>query len=80
LAQVRNIAGVDSSTGHDAYLTILAASIPREIAETHNFDALDASDSFTNFSHRMKFKKSSGFEVVDSISADESFITTGRRR
>jgi len=74
------IAGLDSSTGHDADSTILAVSMPREIAAKLNYDALDPSDSLKNFSHRIKFKKSVGFEPVDPMSADESFITTSGRR
>jgi hypothetical protein len=74
-----SLAGVDSSTGHQAALPILAASIPRETAARLNYESLDPSDSLKNFAHRMKFKKTSGFDAIDPMSADESFITTAAR-
>ncbi len=74
------IAGIDPSTGHNAHLVILATSIPREIAQRLKYDALDPSEALKNVPCRMKFKKSSGFDVVDAISADEAFITTTGRQ
>lgn len=72
--------GVDPSTGHPGLRTVLAVSMPRATATSLNYDALDPSDSLKNFPHRMKFKKTTGFEAVDPIHADESFIDTGRSR
>ena len=74
------IAGIDTATGHPADITILAVSIPREIAARLRYESVDPSDSLANFDYRMKFKKSSGFEPVEPISADESFIDTRARR
>jgi hypothetical protein len=70
---------MDSSTGHQRGVDILAVSVPREVAASLNFAALDPSDSLANFPHRMKFKKSSGFDPIDAISADDVFVTTGAR-
>ncbi len=70
--------GIDSSTGHECVQTVLAVSIPRGTLMALNFDALDPSDAMRNFSPRMKFKKTTGFEPVDPIHADEAFVMTGR--
>jgi len=75
-----SIPAIDTSTGHNCMRTILAVSMPRERLLGLNFDTLDASDSMANFSHRMKFKKTAGFEAVEPIDADESFVSTGRSR
>jgi len=72
--------GIDPSTGHQGMRTILAVSIPRNVAWSLNYDALDPSESLKNFPHRMTFKKTAGFEAVDPMHADESFIDTGRPR
>jgi hypothetical protein len=72
--------GIDSATGHSRGMDILAVSIPREVAAKLHYNALDPSDSLVNFPHRMRFKKSSGFEPIEPIAADESFITTGNER
>lgn len=74
--------GLDTSTGHMAGVDILAVSIPRETAATLRYETLDPSDSLVHFPHRMKFKKTSGFESIEAMTADESFISTtnGRRR
>jgi hypothetical protein len=72
--------GIDTSTGHHALLTILAISVPRETVGHLRYHSLDPSDALANFTHRMKFKKSTGFEIVEPITADESFVTTGGRR
>lgn len=69
-------AGIDRSTGHHRYTTILAASMPRETALQLNYAALDPSDSMKNFDHRMKFKRGNPPEEVAPITADESFIRT----
>lgn len=75
-----SIGAVDTATGHRVQNTILAVGISREIAKELRYESLDPSDSLSNFDHRMKFKKATGFEPVDPISADESFISTKARR
>jgi hypothetical protein len=74
------ISTVDTATGHETTATILAVSVAREIAERLKFENLDPSDSLANFDYRMKFKKSSGFEPVDPITADEQFLTSVKKR
>jgi hypothetical protein len=73
-------AGIDTATGHNAITTILAVNMPSDIMRGLRFDALDPSDSMSNFFHRMKFRKTSGFEPVEPMGADETgmSITTGR--
>ncbi len=69
-------AGIDRSTGHHRYTTILAVSMPRDAALPLNYAALDPSDSMKNFDHRMKFKRGNPPEEVAPITAGESFIRT----
>lgn len=71
---------LDTSTGHMTGTDILAVSIPRETAATLRYETLDPSDSLTHFDHRMKFKKTSGFEPIEAMTADESFVRTGTGR
>jgi hypothetical protein len=70
------VEALDPSTGHARANTILAVSMPRETTYGLNFNALDPSDSLKHFPHRMKFKKTSGLEPVEPMSANESFVTT----
>lgn len=74
------VSGLDTASGHTGLQTILAISLPREVAATMNFSSVDPSDSLKLYPHRSKYKKTAGFEPVEPISADESFITTGSRR
>jgi hypothetical protein len=66
----------DTSTGHMVPSTILAVHFIREGIARLNLDAIDPSDAMKNFPHKMKFKKASGFEVVEEISNDEQWVTT----
>jgi hypothetical protein len=66
----------NSSTGHDEPLTFLAVHFAREVLANLNVDSVDPSDSMRNFPHRMKFKKTTGFEPVPPITADEQWVTT----
>lgn len=58
---------LNSKTGHIENLPILSVLIPRETLIKLNFSMIDPSDSMKNFVHNMKFKKTSGFEVVDKL-------------
>jgi len=73
------VSGLDSNSGNEGTQTILAISLPREVAATLVFAAIDPSDSLKLYPHRTKFKKTVGFAPVEPIGADESFITTGPR-
>ena len=67
---------LNTVTGHDEPATILAVHFLRQALGRLNFDTIDPSDSMKNFSFRMKFKKTSGFEPVDPITTEEQWVTT----
>ena len=60
---------LDTSTGHLAEQPILTVAIPRATLESLNLDWIDPSDALKNFVHRMKFKKTKGFEPVERLDA-----------
>ncbi len=67
---------LDTSTGHHRATTLLAVHFARPDLARLDMDAIDPSDSMKNFPHRMKFKKSTGFEPVEDITVDEQWVTT----
>jgi hypothetical protein len=69
-------ARVNSRTGHLERPTVLAVHFSRDAFMRLNFTAIDPSDSLKNFPHKMKFKKTAGFEPVDDIEPDEQWVTT----
>jgi hypothetical protein len=56
--------------------TILAVHFTRGTLARLNFAAIDPSESLKNFPHRMKFKKTTGFDPVDEMTSDEQWVTT----
>jgi hypothetical protein len=66
---------MDTSTGHLGSQTLLAIHFARTDLQRLNVDAIDPSDSLKNFPHRMKFKKSAGFEPVAEITPDEQWVS-----
>jgi hypothetical protein len=66
----------NTSTGHRELATFLAVHFVRGTLAKLNLDKIDPSDSMKNFPHRMKFKKTSGFEAVAPITPDEQWVTT----
>jgi hypothetical protein len=62
---------LNSNTGHMEEQPILSVAIPRKTLEILNIDMIDPSDSMTNFVHRMNFKKTTGFVIVEPISPEE---------
>jgi hypothetical protein len=60
--------------------TVLAVHFTRGTLMRLNFAAIDPSESLKNFPHRMKFKKTSGFDPVDKITSDEQWVTTDATR
>ncbi|HEY0192461.1 MAG TPA: hypothetical protein VGC42_15180 [Kofleriaceae bacterium] len=70
------ISRLDSSTGHLVAMPVLAFHATRDILARLNFKALDPSDALENFPHRMKLKKTTGFEPVEVMTADDQWITT----
>lgn len=67
---------LDPSTGHMVRPTILAVHFTRRTLTQLNFAAIDPSESLKNFPHRMKFKKTTGFDPVESMTSDEQWVTT----
>ena len=67
---------VNTSTGHRELVTFLAVHFARGTLAKLNLNGIDPSDSMKNFQHRMKFKKTSGFEPVTSITQDDHWVTT----
>ena len=59
---------LDSSTGHIAEQVIVSAYIPRATIQNLNMDRIDPSESFSNFVHKMDFKKTKGFSPVEEVS------------
>jgi hypothetical protein len=67
---------LDPSTGHMEGPIVLAVHFTRDSLARLNFAAIDPSDALKNFPHRMKFKKTAGFDPVDGMTSDEQWITT----
>jgi hypothetical protein len=67
--------GVDTSTGQDSLLTLLAASVDRAVLEGFRFETIEPIASLKNLPNRINFKKSSGFEPVEPMTDQESFMT-----
>ena len=68
---------LDTSTGHPGLVTLLTAGLARETLERLNLTAIDPSDAMKNFPHRMKFKKTVGFDPVEPILLDEGWVSAG---
>ncbi len=75
---VVNVGSVQTNpaTGHPEFFTAVAAHFARTTLLRLNLAQVDASDSMKNFPHRMKFKKSSGFEVVEPMTLQENWVST----
>lgn len=56
-------------TGHMEDQCIASVAISRQTIASLNMDFIDPSDSLENFTHKMKFKKTKGFEVIEALSA-----------
>jgi hypothetical protein len=67
---------LDTSTGHHGPVAILSVHFDRIKLSSLNVDKIDPSDSMKNFPHRMKFKKTSGFEAIEPITPDENWVST----
>jgi hypothetical protein len=61
----------NSATGHYEDVPIVTAVIPKQIADSLNFKALDPSDAMANFPSRMLFKKTEGFAPVEQMRWDD---------
>ncbi|MBZ5752605.1 DUF4236 domain-containing protein [Metabacillus rhizolycopersici] len=58
---------LNSATGHHENNTILSVKFDKSTLKKLNFDAIDCSDALSNFEHRMKFRKTKGFDEVDRL-------------
>lgn len=58
---------LNTQTGYMEEKPILSVAIPRETLERLNFEMLDPSDSMDNFVHRMAFRKTKGFQAIETI-------------
>jgi len=60
---------LNSQTGHLEMVPILSVFIPRDTFEKLNLDAIDPSDSMSNFIHKMDFRPNIGFRPVEPLDA-----------
>jgi hypothetical protein len=67
---------LDTRTGHVEPTTILGVNFLRSTLQRLNLDTLDPSDSMQNFGHRMKFKKTAGFERVEPVRAADAWANS----
>jgi len=58
---------LNTKTGHLEESPILSACISRSTLQSLNLEAIDPSDSMTNFVHNMSFKKTKGFAAVPRV-------------
>ncbi|MBX3049617.1 MAG: hypothetical protein KIT46_11310 [Anaerolineales bacterium] len=58
---------LNTKTGHLEDQPILSSLLPRQTMETLNFEMLDPSDAFENFTHQVNFKKLGGFSPITPI-------------
>jgi len=68
---------VNPQTGHREHMVFLAVHLARDAFKKLNLNNVDPSDSMKNFPHRMKFKKTTGFEPVMPMTLDENWMTSG---
>ncbi|MEM1203188.1 MAG: hypothetical protein AAGN66_08165 [Acidobacteriota bacterium] len=58
---------LDTSTGHLEEVPILSTYLARETLEHLDLENIDPSDSMKNFIHRMRFKKTQGFQGIERL-------------
>ena len=58
---------LNTQTGYMEKQPILSVIVTRETLDKMNLDAIDPSDSMSNFIHAMKFKKTEGFQPVAKV-------------
>jgi hypothetical protein len=62
---------LNSKTGHIEEQIILSVMVMRKTFEALNLDTIDPSDAMKNFVHNMRFKKATGFDMVEAVSFDK---------
>ena len=58
---------LNTSTGHQEPTPILSVQFVRATLENLNLEAIDPSDSISNFKHAMEFKKTKGFSAITPL-------------
>jgi hypothetical protein len=61
---------LDTSTGRMIDQCILSVAILPETLDELNLETIDPSDSMKNFTHNMKFSKTTGFQPVQKIDSN----------
>lgn len=61
---------LNTATGYMEKWAILSVKYDRPMLNRLNFDSLDPSDALTNFPHKMKFKKTAGFQDIGEVLVD----------
>ena len=62
---------LNPKTGHIEEQTIVSVMVMRKTFEALNLNNIDPSDAMKNFLHNMRFKKTSGFDVVEPVTYEE---------
>ncbi len=60
---------LNTAIGKVELATLVSARIERSVFESLNLQAIDPSDAMSNFTHRMKFLKTRGFQPIDRVGA-----------
>ncbi len=61
---------LNPKTGHVEEQIILSVMVMRKTFEALNLNNIDPSDAMKNFVHNMKFKKTTGFDVIEALKFD----------
>lgn len=60
--------GLNSATGHNERTALLSVVFDRMKFSQVNFERIDPSDCVSQFTHRMQFKKTTGFSKIEPLS------------
>ncbi|WP_205068210.1 hypothetical protein [Bacillus mesophilum] len=58
---------LNTATGKIEAAVILSVKFDKDVLNTLHFEAIDCSDSMSNFVHNMDFKKTKGFKPVEKL-------------
>jgi len=58
---------LNTATGYKERVVVLSVNIDKQSLMKLNFEAIDCSDSMSNFQHHMSFQKTIGFKAVSKI-------------
>lgn len=62
---------LNPKTGYVEEQTILSVMLMRKTFEQINLHHIDPSEAMKNFLHKMRFKKTTGFDIIEPLSFDE---------